>query len=262
MKTGLCSITFRQLTCRQLVDLVKQAGLDAIEWGGDVHVPPGNIAAAREAKKLTLDAGLTVSSYGSYYKVIDEKGAVQDSRPVLDSTLALGADTIRIWAGGKGSDVVDAGYRRRLVEACRLAVQAAADEGIRVAFEFHNHTLTDTNESAALLLHELNHPNAYLYWQPMYWGPELSVRIQGLRMLHEKVLNFHVFHWRYDSSKSNWAEAVDRRPLHEGAPDWEKYLSVPLPEKERFALIEFVRGDSAEQFLKDACTLKRWVGGQ
>jgi hypothetical protein len=94
----------------------------------------------------------------------------------------------------------------------------------------------------------------------MYWGPELPVRIQGLRMLHEKILNFHVFHWRYDSSKSNWAEAVDRRPLHEGETDWEKYLSVPLPEKERFALIEFVRGDSAEQFLKDARTLKRWVG--
>ncbi len=43
IKSGLVSITFRQLTCEQIVDLVSKAKLDAIEWGGDIHVPHDNM---------------------------------------------------------------------------------------------------------------------------------------------------------------------------------------------------------------------------
>lgn len=261
LKTGICSITFRQHSVAELVAMVHEAGLDAIEWGGDVHVPPGDISAATETRYLTEGAGLTVSSYGSYYTILDEQGAVQDFGPVLDSTLALGADTVRIWAGCKGSDIADEQYRGQLIETgCRIT-EHAARSGVRVAFEFHNHTLTDTNESAGQLLQEINHPNLYTYWQPMYWGPDMDYRLQGLEILKEKILNLHVFHWEYDSSKEKWNEAVNRRPLSEGMEDWQTYLSVPLPEKDRFALIEFVRDDDPSQFFSDASALKQWVKG-
>lgn len=39
---GLTSISFRGKTCTEVIGLAKKAGLDGIEWGGDVHVPPEN----------------------------------------------------------------------------------------------------------------------------------------------------------------------------------------------------------------------------
>ena len=54
--TGLTSITFRQLTVEQIVELVQQSGLDGIEWGGDVHVKPGEEALAREVGDRTRQA--------------------------------------------------------------------------------------------------------------------------------------------------------------------------------------------------------------
>ena len=38
-KTGLVSISFRSLSVDEIIDLVKDAGLEAIEWGRDVHAP-------------------------------------------------------------------------------------------------------------------------------------------------------------------------------------------------------------------------------
>ena len=71
IKAGICSITFRRKNPDEIVRLAEQAGLDAIEWGGDVHVPAGDTAVARRVGQITLDAGLSVSSYGSYERVLD-----------------------------------------------------------------------------------------------------------------------------------------------------------------------------------------------
>ena len=43
MKTGLCSVSFRKLTVEEIIAAVKDAGLDGIECGGDVHVPHGDV---------------------------------------------------------------------------------------------------------------------------------------------------------------------------------------------------------------------------
>ncbi|MDD5482315.1 MAG: hypothetical protein PHP98_01495 [Kiritimatiellae bacterium] len=45
--SGLTSVTFRKLSCRKVAALVKKAGLAAIEWGGEVHVPHGDIARGK-----------------------------------------------------------------------------------------------------------------------------------------------------------------------------------------------------------------------
>ena len=46
--TGLVSITFRRLNPLEIVSLVAENGLTAIEWGGDIHVPPGKLKLARD----------------------------------------------------------------------------------------------------------------------------------------------------------------------------------------------------------------------
>ena len=66
-KTGLVSISFRDKTPEEIIEYSLCSGIDAIEWGGDVHVPHGDIEKAKEVARLTLDAGLSMPEYGSYY---------------------------------------------------------------------------------------------------------------------------------------------------------------------------------------------------
>ena len=257
MKTGLCSITFRQLGITQIVELVQQAGLDAVEWGGDLHVKPGGIAAANDARRQCRDSGLEVSSYGSYYTVLDADGGEQDFNPVLETTLALDTDTIRIWAGALPSGYAERAYRTRFIEKLRADLDAAAAQNVRLALEFHVNTLSDSNAAALALLDEINHPNLYTYWQPIYWLADTDYCLDGLEKLAGRILNLHVFNWRFHAGRGSWGESVDRLSLEEGAVEWEKYLSVPLPAGTHYALMEFVRDDDPLQFAKDAVTLKR-----
>lgn len=259
MKTGICSITFRQLDIPQLADLVREAGLDAIEWGGDIHVKPGDITAAQEAKQRTFDAGLVVSSYGSYYNVLDKDGNEQAFAPVLESALALGTDTIRIWPGAQPSEVASPEYRQRFVNKLRTDLDFAAAQGVRLALEFHVNSLSDSNAAALVLLDEVNHPNLYTYWQPMYWIADHDYRFQGLEKLRDRIINLHVLHWKFHPMRGGWGENIERLSLADGAEDWRKYLSVDLPSGDHYALIEFVRGDDPEQFKADAAALKSWL---
>ncbi|VGO16541.1 3-dehydroshikimate dehydratase [Pontiella desulfatans] len=260
MKTGLCSITLRQLDPAKLVSLVRQSGLDAIEWGGDVHVPPGALEVASDVRKMTLDAGLEVSSYGSYWKVVDAAGKPDPFEPVLESAMALGTDTIRIWAGHKPSDAVSASEREAVVDGMRHALDAAKAQGIKLALEFHANTLSDSNAATLDVLNELNHSHLFTYWQPIYWLTDPAYRLAGLQELSDRVLNLHVFHWLFSPGAGSWGDSTNRRPLEEGAADWETYFQVPLdPSCEHYALIEFVRGDDPEQFLRDAAALKAWL---
>jgi 3-dehydroshikimate dehydratase len=249
-QTGLVSITFRQLLPVQVVELVAQAQLQAIEWGGDVHVPHGNLQVARDVQTLTRNAGLAVAAYGSYYRVGHSESEGDSFQAVLDTALALGAPVIRVWAGKKDSGEADHNYRRLVTEDLQRICDMAAQAGVTVATEFHRGTLTDTAASARQLLLETEHPNVKTLWQP-----RVNARIPEAMADLERVLpwlaHIHVFQWR----------GTQRRALAEGDEAWALYLGladdVALV---RSALIEFVRNDDPQQFLHDAQTLRRWCG--
>ena len=57
MKTSVASVTFRNKRIAEVAELARRAGLDAIEWGGDVHVPPGDLEAAQTALRLAESLG-------------------------------------------------------------------------------------------------------------------------------------------------------------------------------------------------------------
>ncbi|MFK7697526.1 sugar phosphate isomerase/epimerase family protein [Paenibacillus sp. HJGM_3] len=243
LHTGLLSITFRQLSREQIVSLVAEAGLDGIEWGGDTHVPPGNIEAAQDAARLTKEAGVQVAAYGSYYKV----GVDTNFADVLASAAALGAPLIRVWAGNRGSAAADDAWWDTVIQDTRAIAEESAKVGIKVAFEFHGNTLTDTLETALKLLRGVDHPNVYSYWQPLPTIAE-EEHLPAIAALEPWLTNIHVYHW------------VDRvrHPLADGEEAWVRYLRA-VPETERYAMLEFVKDDVPEQFLQDAVTLKRLV---
>lgn len=248
---GLVSITFRKLSPAEIVALVRKAGLRGIEWGGDIHAPHGDIGRAREVRALTEEAGLKVAAYGSYYRAGWSETNGLPFRQVLDSAVELGAKTIRVWPGNKGSADVSAAERAAIVEDLRRIAGLAAQAGVSVSTEFHGGTLTDTNDSAGRMLAEAGHANLFTYWQP-HNGEETPDCVAGLRAVAPKVSNVHVFHW--------WPTAAERLPLADGEARWAEFLRVAkaLP-GERYALMEFVPGDEPDAFLRDAGTLERWL---
>ena len=146
---GLVSITFRQLSVEEIIALVTQAGLAAVEWGGDVHAPHGDETRARTVARLGADAGLDAAAYGSYYRVgHPETGPFE---AVLASAVALGAPQIRVWPGNQGSDSADEAYFQTVVEDSRRIADLAQAEGVGIVYEFHADTLTDTNAAALRL---------------------------------------------------------------------------------------------------------------
>jgi sugar phosphate isomerase/epimerase len=246
---GLVSITFRRLSPEEIVDLVAQAGLTDIEWGGDIHVPHGDRAAAKRVRSMTEQAGLRTAAYGSYYRVGGEPDAMPFKR-ILDTAAALGAPLIRVWAGNVDSAIASAEYIDQVAQdACRIG-ELAAQAGIKVAFEYHGGTVADNAQASLALLVKAAHPNLYSLWQPSV-GLAPSERAESLAKIMPRLAHLHVFHW----------SLTERLPLGDGASEWRAYIDILKTRSEPTPLlIEFVKGDAPEMFLQDAQALKVWVG--
>ncbi len=246
---GLVSITFRQLSPEEIIGLVKQAEFSAIEWGGDVHVPHGDADAAQHVGAITHDAGLTVSAYGSYYRVgVPGSPKFKD---VLASAVALHAPMIRIWTGNQSSANVPTDQRKNMVSEIQEIASIAQDKGIKIAFEYHASTLTDTDESALQLLREVNHENVCTFWQP-HNGIDADTNLTGLKAVLNWIESVHIFHW--DSGRAS------QHPLQEGENVWLPYLEkVAMTGRDHHLMLEFVVDDSPDQFIRDAATLKTWI---
>ena len=231
MKLGLTSVTFRQLGWREIIRVARDCGLDGIEWGGDVHAPPGDLELAREIYQATVDAGLSVLSYGSYYK----PGGEPPFEAVLETAVALRASTIRVWAGTN----FDAAF-----EDAQHIADMAKPHDITIAFEYHRNTLTETSESALSLLQAVARENVKTYWQP---NPELThaQNLAELAAVSPYLENMHVFHWTRHGR---------RLPMQDGAGEWQSYFQTAKP---KAAILEFVKGDNPAQCRRDAETLRR-----
>ena len=249
IRAGLVSVTFRKLSPQEITDLVARSGLEGIEWGGDIHAPHGDLQRAREVRKMTLDKGLAVAAYGSYYHVGESEPALFQS--VLESAVELGAPTIRVWAGKKGSADAPAEYRQAIVSESRRIAELAAGMNISISYEFHRKTLTDTDESAKKLLEEVARPNIRTYWQPPTGSP-IEYCLEGLKAISPWLSNVHVHYWG--------ATPSEQLPLAEGAGVWRRYLeAISSFGGNRYAMIEFVKGGTPEAFRQDAAALKSWV---
>lgn len=247
---GLVSVTFRQLAVAEVVAVAADAGLAAVEWGGDVHVPPGDRAAAEEARRCCDQHGLEITSYGSYYRAGVHDPEQFDA--VVDTAVALGAPSIRVWAGDTGTAEAGPELRATVVRDLSRAVEVAGARSLEVALEFHRGTLTDTAESTRHLLDSVG-PGLTSYWQPRPGIAVEDARAE-LALIGERLSTLHVFAWAADGA---------RLPLDAGAGLWGPVLDsvrAGAGVRRRLpALLEFVAGDERAAFVADAATLRSWL---
>ena len=251
IRSGLVSITFRHLDAAAVIAVARRAQLSGIEWGGDVHVPHGDAERAKTVRAMTEDAGLTVASYGSYYRAGEAPSIKNpDFADVLMSAKALGAPVIRVWAGNQPSGMASVDYQKAVIDDSVRIAKMAESENIKIAFEYHMNTLTDTSVSAVNLLSQARYPNLFCYWQPPA-GMDAVTDQEGLQAISPWLSHVHVFYW---------ARAQERRPLSEGGAQWRSYFdlirSVP---GDRYAMLEFVLRDDPDQAVSDAATLNEWL---
>ena len=245
---ALCSVTFRGLAAAEIAALAGEAGLKAIEWAGDAHVPPGDFRAAEAARRLSEASGLALS-YGSYVAPpADDPGRFVHA---LDTAEVLGAGNIRIWAGTRGRDSAD--YSADEARAVALAIREMGEEAARrhlsVSLEYHPGSLTDSTDSAMRLIETVAHDNVHLYWQPRP-GMPLDEALAEIERVAEHVSHIHVFAW--DRQRNRFA-------LSTAADYWRQAIAALGDSRwrgRRYAMLEFVAADDPEAFRADAATLK------
>ena len=246
---GLVSVTFRKFPPEQIVRWAAKAGMRGIEWGGDIHVPHGDVARAREVRRMTEDAGLQLPSYGSYYRVGHNEPAPFEA--VLETAVALGAPVIRVWAGRKPSAEADEAYRRQVIEDSSRIGALAEAANVVVAYEFHRNTLSDGGPATKRLLQEVAHRNVRTYWQQGVTTP-VEEGLAEIALVMPWLTHVHV---TLSSPKD-----LGRDAQAEGAARWPRYLrAVAASGRDHFALLEFVRDDAPDNFFRDAALLLSWL---
>lgn len=255
LKPGLLSVTFRSLSPDEIIREVASAGLKGIEWGGDQHVPPGDIRNAEQIGRRTRDAGLEVSAYGSYYAFQDllpgSPNTTDDSQAVLDTAEALGTTMIRIWPGKVGSLEASPQWFDAVVAKTRSMADEAAPRGLHLGFEFHNNSLTDTAEGTLRLLEAINRDNVSTFWQTNRGG-DFANEKASIELLGDRITQLHCHH----------LVAGQMPPyalLSDGWEEWKVFLETLRNfGGEHWISIEFVKDGSLEAFQSDAATLITW----
>ncbi|HQF02831.1 MAG TPA: TIM barrel protein [Phycicoccus sp.] len=250
-RPGLCSVTLRRKSASEVIAIAAAAGLHSIEWGADVHAPPGDPSSAADRARLvelgdlTRASGLRVASLGSYWRA--GVTPLPDLVAAVSSATALAAPRVRVWAGEVGTAEADDALWDKVVHDLRVASRHAADHGVELSLEFHPDTLTDSVESTIELLERVGSSNLRTHWQPRL-DEEVEASVAGLERLLPWLSAVHVFSW--------WPGA-HRLPLSDRAHLWSAALdllmrSVPPCD----LLLEFVEQDDVQALDRDARTLR------
>lgn len=235
MKTGLVSVTFRKLGIKEIIRLASENGLKYIEWGSEPHVPMGNVRLARKVKRLMHGSGIKCESYGSYYGVTYSEGQHKPLmfKKVCKTAIALGAKTVRIWAGWPSCGDIDAEGERRAVIHTQEIADIAKKYGLTLSFECHWGTITEHYERAIDFLKRINRDNVKIYWQPNPKN-EREYDKKALCALLPYVTNVHVCNHRFINDE------FTKTSLNDAYDEWLEYIKLLGDSEDRVFMLEFM----------------------
>lgn len=179
IRLGLTSSAFLTKSPKEVLDLAKGLKLDAVEWGGESHVPHGDSARAAGLLMDTLRAGLTVAAYAPTYRVDRRGESGLGFGPILEVASALHAPLIRVYVGaverrGAAAELAprhaaaeDPADRAALVAELRRLGDLADPRGITICLSLGLRTRLDRYVAARELVDEAAHPFVKAAWEPL-----------------------------------------------------------------------------------------------
>lgn len=249
IKTGLVSLSFNDHSIIDVVRLVANNCLQSIEWSGDRHVPVGEVELAKRVRQITESHALEVAAYGSHYRAGFGEGNGYPFDAVLQTAVALGAPTIRVWAGNQSPDRASFNLCNDVNADLNRIATLAQRYGIAIAVEMQLITLAETAEAAKRIMDSVRHRNLSIIWK-MRTDVLPEVNTDDLIKLLPLISDFRV----------SYNRRGDRRPLHEGESAWKGWLHKLKRDKgDRYALLENIAHDDVEQLAQDSQKLRDWV---
>ena len=245
-KTGLVSISFRQLSVDEIVDIMKKSDLDCVEWGSDVHAPRDDFDKLNYIAKMQSEKGILCTSYGTYYKLGVEP--VEELHAYIKAAKVLGTSVLRIWCGNKNYQDMTEDERVAFVEQAKLAAKIAEDAGVTLCMECHNNTFTNRLEGALRLMEEVNSDAFKMYWQPNQFTDN-ETNFKYAEKIAKYTVNIHVFNW----------EGSNKYPLADATELWRKYLSYFSGNEA--LLLEFMPDGNPNTLPIEADALKNIIKG-
>ncbi len=250
LRGGISSVSYRNALPRDIIAAARGSGLGGIEWSADTHAPHGDLAKAEELMMATLRAGLTVSAYGSFYRMgRGTRSTLDFATAVLACARKLQAPIIRIWAAP--ADTAPNGTLEALRrEAIEIADQAGRF-GITVCLEPHELSVINDYDRLAELVTVADHPFFQACWAPLA-APPSKDRETSISALAPHIALIHV---------RNWTRAYARRPLGENLECWVRVMDA-LAERARrsvldyWALIEYLEDEGSETLKREAEALQ------
>ncbi len=244
---GLVSVSFRKHTPTEIIQAMKAADLQVVEWGSDVHAPCDDIEKLDKIVALQKQYGITCSSYGTYFRMGTHQP--EEIRQYIAAAKRLGTSILRIWCGCSCPDICRQCGKHNLVEEARALAAIAEDEGVVLCMECHNDTFTQDIDPILALLAAVDSPHFGMYWQPNQYR-SFARNNDYARRIAPYVKAVHVFHW----------DGECRLPLHEAVHEWKEYISaiggdVPL-------LLEFMPDDDIRTLPTEADALRDIARGE
>lgn len=165
MNIGFTTTSFRQIkSIEKIVKIASDSGVDCIEWGGDIHVK--DVETAKRAKELCDAARISISSYGSYYRVGSKNAA--EWKNICEIASAMGAKSVRVWLGERDSEITDENTYKLLVDDAKAICSVANEYNLIVCPECHDNTFNN-NTDAFLKIHgDICCDNFKTYFQSRY----------------------------------------------------------------------------------------------
>ena len=251
MKTGLCTIAFRDRPFEAVLDLAVEAGFDGVEpWGKPDHTPdPFDADIVKRAAEAVQSRGLEVAQYGSYANPTDD-GFDQQLSDAIEIADIYRTDMIRVWVGNCGSADAEEDQWNQAIEGFKTFCDRASDRGKVLVVEMHGNRLSDTVDGCMRLIEGVDRGNFRMNFQPMYTeSPDQA--LDAAQAISPYVSTVHT--QNYVQTGSN-----QRTLIAEGLIDYRTLIGIFRTIRfDGYLEVEFVKEDDPEGALKaDAAFLR------
>ncbi len=244
LKIGVASVTFRNKTVPEVVEIAKNAGVSYIEWGADVHVKTDE--DAKKARELCDENGIEISSYGSYYRVGSREK--ENWKQICRNAEIMGASSVRVWLGSKNSEEFTEDEYRNLLEDLTDMCEVAEKHNLLVCPECHDNTFNNNTSAIIRLRKDLGKENFRTYFQSRYF--RFDYDMDRIERTYDFIENIHVSY--RDLYREQRFRKKDKKYL-------DKILKKLLQMKfNGIVIVEFTKGSKEKNFRKDIEKLRSY----